>query len=230
MKNIVFALLLLFGCSDVTNTHNGRNSETEKSLLGSTCAAGCIWSKWAVSSGVQNLTHYCDGEGCTCVVEGDIYSSCALDNSSFEEEKNVQQTEQQSSWNQSQPQVDNGYNSVKGNRIADEAYWEASRRGTVGWCYNAVADAVERVTGIFLWGAHAYQAADQFASSPHFYEVWNRDLRSLPAGAVVVWGRGSSRSGHISVSLGDGREASDHIAQQMTYHYGGASSRVFLPR
>ena len=45
-----------------------------------------------------------------------------------------------------------------------------------------------------------------------------------------MWGKGTSRSGHISVSLGDGREASDHIAQQMTYHYGGAPARIFYPK
>ena len=230
MKNMLLAFFFLLGCSDTTDVHRGGNGVTEKSLLGSTCAPGCIWSKWAVSSGVQSLTHYCNGEGCACVVEGNIYSLCSLDNSSFEEENNVQQTEQQSSWSQSQPQVDNGYSSDKGNRIADEAYREASSRGTYGWCYNAVADAVERITGRFLWGSHAYQAADQFASSLHFYEVWGANLQSLPSGAVVVWGKGTSRSGHISVSLGDGREASDHIAQQMTYHYGGAPARIFYPK
>jgi len=226
MKNMLLAFFFLLGCSDTIDVHRGGNGATEKSLLGSTCAPGCIWSKWAVSSGVQKLTHYCDGEGCACVADGNIYASCSLDNTNSVEEENVQQPVN----HETNYQTSTEYNSVKGNRIADEAYWEASRRGTVGWCYNAVADAVERITGRFLWGAHAYQAADQFASSPHFYEVWNRDLRSLPSGAVVVWGKGSSRSGHISVSLGDGREASDHIAQQMTYHYGGAPSRVFLPK
>lgn len=229
MKNLLITFVFFFGCVESV-IDESQQTTTNKSLLGSSCATGCIWSKWAVSSGAQNLTHYCDGEGCACVVEGDIYSSCTLDNSSFEEEKNAQQIENQTSWTQSQPQVDSSYNAVKGNRIADEAYYEANRRRTSGWCYNAVADAVERITGPFLWGAHAYQSADQFASSSHFYEVWNKDLRTLPPGAIVVWGKGTSTSGHISVSLGDGREASDHIAQQMTYHYGGAPSRVFFPK
>ena len=220
IKYIIPALLLL-GCSDI-DTHRSENGAVEKSsssLLGSTCAPGCIWSSYAVSSGVQKLTHYCDGQGCHCVADGDIYDSCSLDNTSQPEEENVQQ----STWS-------NGYNSYKGNQIADEAYYEASRRGTVGWCYNAVADAVERVTGRFLWGSHAYQAAEQFANNHNFYEVYSYNLRDLPAGAVVVWGKGSSRSGHISVALGNGQEASDHIATQMTYHYGGAPSRVFYPK
>lgn len=226
MKRILLCFMILFGCADSIETHRGGNGSSEKSLLGSTCAPGCIWSKWAVSSGIQKLTHYCDGQGCHCVEDGNIYNSCSIDNT----QNNDQTLHSQSTWEQPQSQVNNNYNSVKGNRIADEAYYEASRRRTSGWCYNAVADAVERVTGRFLWGSHAYQAADQFASSSHFYEVWNQDLRTLPAGAIVVWGKGSSESGHISVSLGNGQEASDHIAQQMTYHYGGAPSRVFYPK
>jgi len=220
MKKILLLLFFVITSSCADNYNDSKESYgIQKSLIGSECSQGCIWSTWAVSSGVQKLTHYCDGQGCHCVEQGNIYNSCSLDNTEIVEEENVQH----SGWS-------NEYNSYKGDRIADEAYWEASRRGTVGWCYNAVADAVERVTGRFLWGAHAYQAADQFASSPHFYEVWNRDLRSLPAGAVVVWGKGTSRSGHISVALGNGQEASDHIASQMTYHYGGAPSRVFFPK
>lgn len=226
MKKVLLCFIMLFGCADSIETHRGGNGSTEKSLLGSTCAPGCIWSKWAVSSGVQKLTHYCDGQGCHCVEDGNIYSSCTLDST----QNNDQTLHSQSTWEQPQSQVNNNYNTVKGNRIADEAYYEASRRRTSGWCYNAVADAVERVTGRFLWGSHAYQAADQFASSIHFYEVWNQDLRTLPQGAIVVWGKGSSESGHISVSLGNGQEASDHITQQMTYHYGGAPARVFYPK
>lgn len=219
MKNVLICFIFLFGCSEVTDIHRGGNGAVEKSLLGNYCAPGCIWSSYAVSSGVQTLTHYCDGQGCHCVVSGDIYSSCSLDNTNPEEEENVRQSD----WADE-------YSSAKGNLIADEAYYEASRRGTYGWCYNAVADAVERITGRFLWGSHAYQAADQFASNSNFYEVWSYDIYNLPAGAVVVWGKGTSRSGHISVALGNGFEASDHIAEQMTYHYGGAPARVFYPK
>ena len=123
-----------------------------------------------------------------------------------------------------------GYNAVTGNRIADAAYAIATRRNTTGRCYTAAADAIESVTGPFLWGSSAYQAADQLRASSWFTEVSVGDLRQLPAGAVVVWGRGSSAHGHISIALGNGREASDHVANQMTYHYGGAPARVFYPR
>ena len=229
MNKIVSIIYILFltCCADISYTDStSLNRIVEKStLLGSECSPGCVWSSWAVEKGIQSLTHYCDGVGCACVVSGDIYTSC--DEEYYYEEEIIETTT--TTTTTVTYEYDN-YNSYKGNRIADEAYYEASRRGTIGRCYNAVADAVERITGPFLWGTHAYQAADQFASSSHFYEVWGKDLRMLPAGAIVVWGQGSSRSGHISVALGNGQEASDHITNQMTYHYGGAPARVFLPK
>lgn len=224
MRKYLAIALLVLGCADIPVDKSESLSE-EKSLRGTECASGCIWSTYAVSSGVQKLTHYCDGLGCHCVEEGNIFNSCNFSSQNQVEEPDVLEPEPLPEISQSPY-----YNALKGQRIADEAYYEASRRGTVGWCYNAVADAVERITGRFLWGSHAYQAADQFASSPHFFEVWNRNLTTLPEGAIVVWAKGNSRSGHISVSLGNGQEASDHITSQMTYHYGGGSARIFLPK
>ncbi len=122
------------------------------------------------------------------------------------------------------------YNNELGQAIASDAAREARSRQTVGWCYNAVADTIDRQTEPFLRGSHAYQSADQLASRTDlFREAPATNLDKLPAGAVVVWGKGTSRSGHISIALGDGREASDHIAPQMMRHYGGAPARVFLP-
>ena len=225
MSILTILVLSLNSCADNMDLSQTESGIT-KSLQGNECAPGCIWSTWAVKANAQKLTHYCDGEGCHCVLEGDIYTSCRDDikEISYEETYYEETVTDTISNNYNQ------YNVYKGNLIADEAYYEASSRGTYGWCYNAVADAVERITGPFLWGSHAYQAADQLSSSIDFYEVYDYTLTSLPSGAIVVWGKGSSRSGHISVSLGDGREASDHIAYQMTYHYGGARERVFYPK
>ncbi len=118
-------------------------------------------------------------------------------------------------------------NAQKGQRMAQFA--EANTSGGTGWCYRHVAQAVHSVYDPFLWGEHAYMAADQLASSPHFVET-TASLEKLPAGAVVVWEQGDSPSGHISIARGDGMEISDHVARQMTRHYGGGSPRVFLPQ
>ena len=57
------------------------------------------------------------------------------------------------------------------------------------------------------------------------------ELPKLPAGAVVVWGKTSaSPHGHISVALGDGREASDFVGNQMTNLRGYSNFRVFMPK
>lgn len=207
-----------WGESDSEITATNRSQEAS---LGSSCASGCVWSAYAVTMGAQSSEASCGGQGCACVVEGDIYSSCSASPDS-------NSSPNHDSGQSSRPS-DDQYNASVGNRIADEAYYIASRRNTVGYCYSAAADAIEAVVGTFLWGSSAYMAADQLAAHPRFFEVSVSNLRTLPAGAVVVWGRGSSAHGHISVALGDGREASDHIAQQMTYHYGGAGARVFYP-
>ena len=113
---------------------------------------------------------------------------------------------------------------------------QASRRENGGSrysksdCYEYVANAVDRVMGSFLTGMHAYMAASQLAARKDmFKEIPPTGLSALPAGAIVVWGKGTSKSGHISIALGDGQESSDHIASQMLSHYGGAAARVFLP-
>ena len=74
-------------------------------------------------------------------------------------------------------------------------------------------------------------AADQLAANPAFKEVAvpASQLASLPAGAIVVWGKGTSESGHISIANGQGYEISDHISPQMLAHYGGGAARVFVP-
>lgn len=108
---------------------------------------------------------------------------------------------------------------------------EANADGPGGWCYKWVAEALGR-HGVSVHGASAYMAADQLAQNDKFREVTglsNADLKNLPAGAVVVWNKGNGHEhGHICISLGDGREASDKI-RNMTQNY-GTSYRVFLPQ
>ncbi len=121
------------------------------------------------------------------------------------------------------------YNSELGQRLAEHARQHVS--GTRWNCYAYVASAIHSQMQPFLEGMHAYEGADQLAASPHFkeIEVSTEELKTLPIGAVVVWGKGKARSGHISIAYGTGNEISDHIAPQMLAHYGGAGQRTFLP-
>mgnify|MGYP001163394590 CR=1 FL=1 len=99
-----------------------------------------------------------------------------------------------------------------------------------GYCYRGVKHHLRQV-GVNLQGGSAYQAADQLAAQPHrFREVTvSRDqLRRLPPGAVVVWNKSPGHQhGHISIAMGNGKEASDKIRNQMVNR--NASYRVFMP-
>ena len=120
-----------------------------------------------------------------------------------------------------------------GRALAAESASIASARNTYGRCYAGVADAVDAKVGRFLWGMSAYMAADQLAARPEFKEVnvSAEELSGLPAGAIVVWGKTDvSPDGHISIALGDGREASDHIDTQRTHLRGFTNFRVFIPK
>jgi hypothetical protein len=120
-----------------------------------------------------------------------------------------------------------------GRALAAEASRIATMRNTTGRCYAGVADAVDAKVGRFLWGMSAYMAADQLAARPEFKEVnvSAQELSKLPAGAIVVWGKtDASPDGHISIALGDGREASDHIDTQRTHLRGFTNFRVFIPK
>lgn len=120
-----------------------------------------------------------------------------------------------------------------GHKLAVTAQNVAQSMNSTGWCYRGVSTAVAQATGVQLTGGSAYMAADQLASNSKFKEisVSPDQLKSLPPGAIVVWGKtAASEHGHISVSLGNGQEASDHIQSQMTSLRGAQNYRVFVLR
>lgn len=114
---------------------------------------------------------------------------------------------------------------------ADLARYAGSHaNGPGGYCYKWVAQALAKF-GVNVHGASAYMGADQLAKNPKFREisVKPQDLPKLPAGAVVVWNKGNGHEhGHISIALGNGKEASDKIRTQITNY--GTSVRVFIPK
>jgi len=133
---------------------------------------------------------------------------------------------------QPQEETSEEYNPTVGRALAAASLAEtAGRTKSTGMCYFYVANAVDKTIERFLYGGHAYMAADQLAAKKDlFIEVPATSLSSLPAGAIVVWGKGNSKSGHISIAQGDGTETSDFRGRQMLSHYGDGSARVFLPK
>lgn len=121
------------------------------------------------------------------------------------------------------------YDPALGQALAQSA--KRALSGGQGNCYAYVAHAIHKNTAHFLSGDHAYMAAEQLAANTHFHELdlAQSSLEHLPTGAIVVWEKGKSRSGHISIADGQGNELSDHQRKQMLSHYGGGDARVFLP-
>lgn len=134
------------------------------------------------------------------------------------------------------------YNAEAGEKLAKNAL---NVRGTTGYCLGGVSDTLFATYGEGLPGlGSAYKAAEALRGNTpgyegiasHFVEKTDYtvdDLPNLPAGAVIVWENNGSRSdglstehGHISISLGDGRESSDHIQNQIR---SARNFTVFLP-
>lgn len=118
--------------------------------------------------------------------------------------------------------------SPTGARIA--VYAKSRATGSGHNCYTYVADALIKA-GIHLEGESAYMAAHQLALCPKVREVKiakKEQLDSLPRGAIAVWDRNDHhRYGHISISLGNRKEVSDVVRDQLIDY--GSSFRVFVP-
>ena len=123
------------------------------------------------------------------------------------------------------------YNSKVGEQLANAAHIVD---GTGGWCLRGVTKTLNRA--FVLQGENytasrasaAADAADFLAGDKEGWEVFSQhfmedtlatreDLDNLPAGAVVIWDRSVGPYGHISVSLGNGLESSDHIQYSIPF-------------
>lgn len=108
------------------------------------------------------------------------------------------------------------YNPKKGLTLASVAEQNAQQLGTMGWCLKGVRTGLEKA-GLDCsqsMGGSAYQAVAALDNNPAFkrVDISKQDLSKLPAGCVVVWDKSSgNQHGHIAVTLGDGKEASDHV-------------------
>ncbi len=122
-----------------------------------------------------------------------------------------------------------GYSEEKGSRLAQEALSHAT--GFSSNCGAYVRRALERAhldngkrTG------SAADFGDVLLKQKNFKEISTAglDLSSLPAGCVLVYGRGvsgyDSEHGHVEITLGDGRAASDGITNHIR-----KGARVFVP-
>jgi hypothetical protein len=127
------------------------------------------------------------------------------------------------------------YNPTLGNKLANIAYKVATGKNTSGMCYRGVKDSL-KTAGIdngSVVGGSAYMAKNYLSQHKNFKEVSvsREELNKLPAGCVIVWQPYNDKKGkyhkhgHITVTLGDGREASDHVQKLVM----AGNYNVFVP-
>ena len=126
-----------------------------------------------------------------------------------------------------------GEKSAFGDKLAKDArrIAESGVAGSGRNCKRGVRMALEK-QGMKLDGVSAYMAANQLAKNDKFKEMKGlerSDLRNLPPGATVVWNKSKGHPhGHISIAMGNGREASDVMRNQIVNY--PSSYRVFMPQ
>lgn len=124
--------------------------------------------------------------------------------------------------------ANSGYDSKKGAKLADEI--SKIQTGFDGYCAKHVKKAIESAgLGRYQLG-HAYQMANILSKNKNFREISteNLDLSKLPAGCVLVYGKGvagySSKYGHTEITLGNGTAGSGGITHNIR-----SGARVFVP-
>ncbi|MBR2069588.1 MAG: hypothetical protein IJ877_07515 [Candidatus Gastranaerophilales bacterium] len=141
-----------------------------------------------------------------------------------------------------------GYDAQTGQRFAYSAEnveqrLRAKGVSISGNCLGGVKDTFIEVTGSSPFGAPgqgitvASRCASVMENLEGYREIKNvsvAELQCLPAGAVVVWSSSNgedaaSKYGHISISLGDGRESSAAVNTQYRSVGVGGKPRVFIP-
>lgn len=112
-----------------------------------------------------------------------------------------------------------GYNSSKGLKLAQAALRKSNGKTHGGGnCATKVRESLQE-TGLYT--GHTRSAADYIGvlnkPNSHFKQISTAgiNIANLPAGCILVYGRGvggySSEHGHIEITTGDGRAASDFV-------------------
>ncbi|CAM3493761.1 LysM peptidoglycan-binding domain-containing protein [Corallococcus soli] len=115
-------------------------------------------------------------------------------------------------------------------RLASAARSMASSMDTRGWCAKGVNRSLAAAGLNVNPLPSAYMYGNVLAKDSRFREVSLTDeqIKQLPPGAIVVsdaYNSPGNPHGHIAVTLGNGMEASDHVASLRTH----GTQRVFIP-
>lgn len=125
---------------------------------------------------------------------------------------------------------DVNYDSNSAKKLAQNAKSKAGAHSQKR-CAEFVSNAIE-ASGIPVTRGHAYQMENNLRNNSHFKEVKvsKDELANLPAGCILVYPRGSagysSQYGHVEITLGNGKTASDFINNNPKY---ASNMKVFVP-
>ena len=115
--------------------------------------------------------------------------------------------------------VTKGYNSQKGQALANAVLAGIPSYRPKPLCAKYVKSAIAN-TGLGIYKAgHAYNMFEILDNNTNFKEISpdEIDVEDLPAGCVLVYDKGvegySEEYGHTEITLGDGRAASDFIQE-----------------
>lgn len=126
---------------------------------------------------------------------------------------------------------DINYNSEKGKTLAVKVSQNAGSKSQKLCARYAKRAIAESGLGQYESG-HAYECKDILKRNPNFKEITvsGSELSKLPAGCIIVYDRGdagySPKYGHIEITLGDGRAASDFINNRIKP---SDKAHVFVP-
>lgn len=123
------------------------------------------------------------------------------------------------------------YNAELGHNLAK--YTINHTTGETGRCAHYVNNALEEYNINAKRDNHAYTRANVLAADNNFTEIEIKsetDLKSLPAGSVVVYDKGacnySDEHGHVFIATGNGGAGSDHLQNSIKF---GSGVRAFIP-
>lgn len=121
-----------------------------------------------------------------------------------------------------------GYNAEKGLKLAKDAARHVT--GFIGKCARYVKNAISRCgLGAYTSG-HGYQMVDTLRNNKNFKQISpdGVDLKKLPAGCILVYGRGvsgySSTYGHAEITTGTGKAVSDGVTNNLR-----KPTAIFIP-
>lgn len=127
------------------------------------------------------------------------------------------------------PQLrDIGYNPEKGTKLVHAALSNAT--GFSGFCAKYVRFALEESGLSNGMKADAAEYDTVLDNNPNFKQISTQglDLRSLPAGCILVYERGqsgySSKYGHVEITIGNGQAVSDGITNNIR-----PGAKVYVP-